>query len=137
MTEIGKYTHIYMYKKKRYIILNKSNLACHWGGLVTIPIAAQATSSHLLYVIRNTLLTTMVIDQTHLDFTLQVIEGTSVKYIIVVDSQEESERNYFGVFVYSLQALKKLGQEKLIDRSNLLSKKKVFFFYFLLALTSY
>ncbi|KAI9251096.1 hypothetical protein EDC94DRAFT_697752 [Helicostylum pulchrum] len=107
-----------------------TEIACHWGGLVTIPIAAQATSSHLLYVIRNTLLTTMVIDQTHLDFTLQVIEGTSVKYIIVVDSQEESEINYFGVFVYSLQALKKLGQEKLIDRSNLLTHDSIASVYY-------
>lgn len=73
----------------------------------------------------------MVIDQTHLDFTLQAIEGTSVKYIIVIDSQEEDVINYFGVFVYSLQALKKLGQEKSIDRSSLLSKEnKSFFSYF-------
>lgn len=79
----------------------------------------------------------MVIDQTHLDFTLQAIEGTSVKYIIVIDSQEEDEINYFGVLVYSLQALKKLGQEKLIDRSSLLSKKKTSLFFLFFTSTNY
>jgi long-subunit acyl-CoA synthetase (AMP-forming) len=89
---------------------------------VTIPIAAQATSSHLLYVLRNTSLSVLVIDETHLEFVLQLIEGTAVKHIVAIrDTIEEDnfvERSkYFGVTIHSLNQIKKLGQQEPVERS--------------------
>lgn len=84
---------------------------------MTVPLAAQATSTHLLYVIRNTLINVMVIDKTHLDFTLQLIEGTSVKHLIVLDS-DEKDKSIHGISIQSLQSLMKFGQENRIERSD-------------------
>jgi hypothetical protein len=99
---------------------------------VTIPIAAQATSSHILHVIRSTLLTVLVIDETHLEFVLQLIEGTSVKHIIVITNSQEEEdykdrSKYFGVAIHGLRQVQKLGQQQdiTIDRSNHISKYKI------------
>lgn len=103
---------------------------------MTIPIAAQATSSHILYVIRNTLLKVLVIDETHLDYILQLLIGkaTTVEYIIVISSSrstDEKEINYkeksvyFGVHISSLYGLQKIGLENPIQpekRSNNICK---------------
>lgn len=104
-----------------------SIIACHWGGLVTIPIAAQATSSQILHVIRNSLLKVLVIDKSHLDFVLQLIDSTSVEHIIVISEEEEEESyeekaNYFDVTIHTLDQVKKSGQQKLVERSTELCK---------------
>ncbi|KAK4509611.1 uncharacterized protein ATC70_007964 [Mucor velutinosus] len=95
-------------------------MACHWGGLVTIPIAAQATSSHIVHVIRDTKLTTLVIDKTHLEYVLRLVEGTSVKHIIVLgeDADYEEQEKYFGLCVTSFSQLQTLGNEHFVDRSE-------------------
>ncbi|CAO3607277.1 unnamed protein product [Mucor fragilis] len=94
-------------------------MACHWGGLVTIPIAAQATSSHIVHVIRDTKLTTLVIDETHLEYVLRLVEGTSVTHIIVLgeDTDYEEQEKYFGFSITSFSRLQALGKNQLIDRS--------------------
>lgn len=94
-------------------------IACHWGGLVTIPIAAQATSSHIVHVIRDTKLTTLVIDETHLEYVLRLVEGTSVTHIIVLgeDTDYEEQEKYFGFSITSFSRLQALGKNQLIDRS--------------------
>ncbi|KAI7894121.1 uncharacterized protein EV154DRAFT_600251 [Mucor mucedo] len=95
-----------------------TEIACHWGGLVTIPIAAQATSSHLLHVIRNTSLTVLVIDASHLDFALHLIEASTVKHLIVLGNHPQEQREYFGIRVSSFDYLKKVGLEALIETSD-------------------
>lgn len=91
---------------------------------MTVPIAAQATSSHILHVIRNSLLTIMVIDETHLGFVLQLVEGTSVKHIIVM-GDDVQEREYFGIQIHGLHYLKQLGQLETIEKSDQISKSSV------------
>lgn len=96
-----------------------TEIACHWGGLVTIPIAAQAISSHILYVIRNTSLKVMVIDDTHLEYILQLVEGTTVKHIVVIGSEEDyaEKSKYFGISILNLSQLNKLGLQNPMERS--------------------
>lgn len=94
---------------------------------MTIPIAAQATSSHIVHVARNTKTTVLVIDKTHLDYILHLIEGTSVKHIIVIGNEEgesdySEKEKYFGLSVTSLAQLQNIGKEHLIDRSEKISK---------------
>jgi long-chain acyl-CoA synthetase len=101
------------------------DVACHWGGLVSIPIAAQATSSHILHVIRNTMLTVLVIDETHLDFVLQLIEGTTVKHLVVINQQHKEyskQAQYDGVTVTCLSSLESVGREHTIKRPNQVGK---------------
>lgn len=91
---------------------------------MTIPIAAQATSSHVVHVIRDTKLTTLVIDETHLEYVLRLVEGTSVKHIIVLGeaADYEEQEKYFGFSITSFSQLQALGKEHLVDRSDNLSK---------------
>ncbi|KAG2198959.1 hypothetical protein INT47_013143 [Mucor saturninus] len=106
---------------KWFIEINSVHIlwpSCHWGGLVTIPIAAQATSSHLLHVIRNTSLTVLVIDASHLDFALHLIEASTVKHLIVLGHHPQEQREYFGIRVSSFDYLKKVGLEALIETSD-------------------
>ncbi|GAN04408.1 acyl-CoA synthetase long-chain family member 1 isoform X1 [Mucor ambiguus] len=97
-----------------------TEMACHWGGLVTVPIAAQATSSHIVHVIRDTKLTTLVIDETHLEYVLHLVEGTSVNHIIALgeDANYKEQENYFGLSITSFSQLQKLGKEHPMDRSE-------------------
>lgn len=92
---------------------------------MSIPIAAQATSSHISHVIRNTLVKVLVIDETHLDFVLKLIEGTTVKHLIVIDQQSQDQYQEYpnqeelsGVTVTSLSKLELLGNENIIERSD-------------------
>lgn len=94
---------------------------------MTVPIAAQATSSHIVHVIRDTKLTTLVIDETHLEYILRLVEGTSVKHIIVLGEDEsyEEQEKYFGFSITGFSQLQTFGREHLIDRSELSSKNAI------------
>lgn len=92
---------------------------------MTIPIAAQATSSHIVHVVRNTKLTTLVIDKTHLEYILRLIEGTSITHIIIIGDGEQDyseQEKYFGCNITCLNRLKNIGKEHLIDKSEKISK---------------
>jgi orotate phosphoribosyltransferase len=54
-----------------------------------------------------------VIDETHLKYILQLIEGTTVQHIIVIgDSKEYKEKSaYYGVQILSLVELQQIGLE--------------------------
>ncbi|KAI8646630.1 hypothetical protein BD408DRAFT_409991 [Parasitella parasitica] len=96
-------------------------MACHWGGLVTIPIAAQAISSHIMHVVRNTKLTTLVIDETHLEYILCLLEESTVKHIIVIDEEQDADyselEKSYGFSITCLNQLQLIGNENLVDRS--------------------
>lgn len=64
----------------------------------------------------------MVIDETHLEFVLQLIEGTTVKHLIVI-GHDVQEREYFGICIHGLHYLKQLGQQEPIERSDQTSKR--------------
>ncbi|EPB91597.1 hypothetical protein HMPREF1544_01519 [Mucor circinelloides 1006PhL] len=120
-------------KESSFVGIYASNSpACHWGGLVTIPIAAQATSSHVVHVIRDTKLTTLVIDETHLEYVLRLVEGTSVKHIIVLDeaADYEEQKKYFGFSITSFSQLQALGKEHLADRSDNLTNDSIASIYY-------
>lgn len=91
---------------------------------MTVPIAAQATSCHLLHVIRNTSLTILVIDASHLDFALHLLEGSTVKHIIVLGHEVQPQSNDFGIHVYTFDHLKQLGLQFPIETSDHLGKRK-------------
>jgi long-subunit acyl-CoA synthetase (AMP-forming) len=102
-------------------------IACHWGGLVTIPIAAQASSSHILHVLRSTSLKVLVIDDTHLEYILQLISETNVKHIVTVgenDEYKELEKD-FGVTITCLSKLMSLGKDNMIQETNLTSTTQI------------
>lgn len=53
-------------------------LGCQCGGLVTIPISADATSSHLSHILRNSGLRVLVVDASLAERALNVIRGGNV-----------------------------------------------------------
>jgi hypothetical protein len=59
-----------------------------------------------------------VIDATHLDFVLHLIEGTSVKHLIVIGQQDSKQEEHFGVTVTSLSNLESVGNKNKIERSD-------------------
>ncbi|KAL9558989.1 hypothetical protein MBANPS3_000644 [Mucor bainieri] len=120
-------------KESSFVGIYASNSpACHWGGLVTIPIAAQATSSHIVHVIRDTKMTTLVIDETHLEYVLRLVEGSSVKHIIVLggDGSFEEQEKYFGLSITGFNQLQTLGKENLMDRSELSTNNSIASIYY-------
>ncbi|CEP17591.1 hypothetical protein [Parasitella parasitica] len=109
-------------------------MACHWGGLVTIPIAAQAISSHILHVVRNTKLTALVIDETHLEFVLGLLEGSTVKHLIVINEDEDADysglEKAYGFSITCLHQLQKIGEENPVDRSYDISTDSIASIYY-------
>ncbi|KAI8384632.1 uncharacterized protein BYT42DRAFT_563144 [Radiomyces spectabilis] len=77
------------------------SLACHLNGLVTVPIAAKANSSHISHVLRDTSLTVLVVDAANLDRVLSLVEGTSVKHIIVIGKSVSPAKD--GINIVRLQ----------------------------------
>ncbi|KAG2219910.1 hypothetical protein INT45_008547 [Circinella minor] len=69
-------------------------LGCHCGGLVTIPISAESTSSHLLHVLEKSRLSVLVIDEGLVERALSVLTGskTSVRYLIVLGNVNGSNK---------------------------------------------
>ncbi|RCH92042.1 hypothetical protein CU098_000230, partial [Rhizopus stolonifer] len=107
--------------------------ACHWGGLVTVPIAAQAISSHILHVIRNAGLSVLMIDDTHLEFILDLILGSSITHIIVITHEQQSYREMeplYGIKIFSLFDLEKIGQEYVIERHKKISPDSIASIYY-------
>ncbi|KAI8047730.1 uncharacterized protein B0P05DRAFT_601010 [Gilbertella persicaria] len=110
-----------------------TEIACHWGGLVTVPIAAQAISSHILHVIRNAGLSVLMIDDTHLEFILDLILGSSITHIIVITHEQQSYREMeplYGIKIFSLFDLEKIGQEYVIERHKKISPDSIASIYY-------
>ncbi|CDH50650.1 long-chain-fatty-acid--ligase 5 isoform 2 [Lichtheimia corymbifera JMRC:FSU:9682] len=55
-----------------------TEIGCQCGGLVTIPISADATSSHLSHILRNSGLRVLVVDASLAERALNVIRGGNV-----------------------------------------------------------
>jgi hypothetical protein len=87
--------------------------ACHYGGLVTVPIAAQATISHVIHVLRSTSLKVLVIDESHLESVLSFINETTVKFIVVIGDIEAYTVNNIGIV--SLEYVAVHGEEGSIE----------------------
>ncbi|KAI8060478.1 hypothetical protein BC940DRAFT_311886 [Gongronella butleri] len=65
------------------------SLSCHIHGLVTVPIGAKATSSHIDHVIKTTGLQVLAVDKAHLDQVLSLIQGTSVQTLILLNGKAD------------------------------------------------
>lgn len=69
----------------------------------------------------------MVIDDTHLEYILQLVEGTTVKHIVVIGSEEDyaEKSKYFGISILNLSQLNKLGLQNPMERSAQIGNRRV------------
>lgn len=68
----------------------------------------------------------MVIDETHLEYILQLVEGTTVKHIIVIGSEEDyaEKSKYFGISILNLSQLNELGLQYPMERPAQIGKRR-------------
>ncbi|KAL0088526.1 hypothetical protein J3Q64DRAFT_1726283 [Phycomyces blakesleeanus] len=93
-------------------------LACHCNGLVTVPISAQATSSHVSHVIKDTLLKVLAVDPVNLERALSLVPGTNVKYIVVlgsIDAANKDAAKKAGIELLTFKELEVLGQSSTVE----------------------
>ena len=69
-------------------------LGCHCGGLVTVPISAGSTSSHLLHVLEKSRLSVLVVDEGLVERALSVLTGakTNVRHLVVLGNVNASSK---------------------------------------------
>ncbi|KAI8145695.1 hypothetical protein BJV82DRAFT_601924 [Fennellomyces sp. T-0311] len=100
-----------------------TEIGCHSGGLVTVPISAESTSSHLLHVVTKSRLSVLLLDEGLVDRTLSVLIGaqTSVRYLIVIgnvttSSKQDAEKA--GIQLISLKDVEAKGSQDPIEQSQ-------------------
>ncbi|KAI8343063.1 hypothetical protein BC941DRAFT_344235 [Chlamydoabsidia padenii] len=57
--------------------------ACHNNGLVTVPIGAKSTSSHIDHVIKTSGLKVLAVDDAHLDQVTSLVKGTGIQVLLL------------------------------------------------------
>ncbi|CAO3624079.1 unnamed protein product [Cunninghamella blakesleeana] len=80
--DASSFLGIYAYQSPETAILT---LASHNNGLVTVPIGAKSSSSHLDHVIKTTGLQVLALDKAHFDQVVSLIQGTSIQSLILLD----------------------------------------------------
>ncbi|KAI8335538.1 hypothetical protein BC941DRAFT_399282 [Chlamydoabsidia padenii] len=70
----------------------KLTIACHNNGLVTVPIGAKSSSSHVDHVIKTSGLQVLAVDQSHLDQVMPLIKGTTIQLLILSGGDNVDER---------------------------------------------
>ncbi|KAG0175226.1 Long-chain-fatty-acid--CoA ligase 5 [Apophysomyces sp. BC1015] len=107
-------------KESSFVGIYASNSpACHTNGLVTVPIGAQSTSSHVSHVLRSTSLKLLLVDQVHLDRVLSLIEGTALKYIVLLGESSSDQRQAAekaGVQLVGLTDIESRGQAQPVEQ---------------------
>ncbi|KAI9312077.1 hypothetical protein BX666DRAFT_2142523, partial [Dichotomocladium elegans] len=100
-------------------------IACHSGGLVTVPISADAASSHLSHVLKNTGLKVLVVDAKLLERTLNVLRGSNMatKHIIVlgaaaVDGQLQKSAESQGLNMITIDELCQKGEKEPVEQPS-------------------
>ncbi|KAI9498569.1 hypothetical protein BDB00DRAFT_798509 [Zychaea mexicana] len=98
-------------------------LGCHCGGLVTVPISAESTSSHLLHVLEKSHLSVLIVDDGLMDRVLSVLSGakTSVRYLVVLGnvnaaSKEAAEK--LNIQVTGLKDVVAKGSQDPVEQSQ-------------------
>ncbi|KAF7729642.1 Long-chain-fatty-acid--CoA ligase 5 [Apophysomyces ossiformis] len=91
-----------------------AQIACHRHGLVTIPIGAHSSSSHVSHILRNTSLKLLLVDEALLDRTLSLVdETTALKYIVTFgasSSEQKQAAEKVGIHLVSLTEVQDKGQ---------------------------
>ncbi|CAO3609388.1 unnamed protein product [Cunninghamella echinulata] len=113
-SDASSFLGIYAYQSPETAILT---LACHNNGLVTVPIGAKSSSSHLDHVIKTTGLQVLAVDQAHFDQVVSLIQGTSIRYLILLDQDEVTDamKQKTAVDVLSYKHIQNKGKSVIID----------------------
>ncbi|KAI9262423.1 hypothetical protein BDA99DRAFT_511159 [Phascolomyces articulosus] len=98
-------------------------LGCHCGGLVTVPISAESTSSHLLQVLEKSRLSVLVVDEGLVERALSVLTGTktNVRYLVVlgnVNASNKEAAEKLGIQVTSLKDIEAKGAQDPVEQSQ-------------------
>ncbi|KAI9301549.1 hypothetical protein BJ944DRAFT_257498 [Cunninghamella echinulata] len=91
--------------------------ACHNNGLVTVPIGAKSSSSHLDHVIKTTGLQVLAVDKAHFDQVVSLIQGTSIRYLILLDQDEVTDamKQKTTVDILSYKQIQNKGKSVTVD----------------------
>lgn len=92
-------------------------IACHNNGLVTVPIGAKSSSSHLDHVIKTTGLQVLAVDNAHFDQVVSLIQGTSIRYLILLDQDEVTDamKQKTTVDLLSYKQIQNKGKSVTVD----------------------
>ncbi|KAG1474491.1 hypothetical protein G6F56_000330 [Rhizopus delemar] len=96
-----------------YTVLTE--IACHMNGLVTVPISAHASSSHLLNVLTKTSLRVLVVDANLLSTVLNTASSSLLKHVIVigdVSDLHKKEAQISGIELLTFGELEKRGDNE-------------------------
>ncbi|KAI7870958.1 hypothetical protein BDF14DRAFT_1766693 [Spinellus fusiger] len=88
-------------------------LACHCNGLVTVPMSSQSTSTHISHVLSSTSLRVLMVDPYYVERVLSLVNGTSLKYIVVLGAVTNENRvaaQALGIEVITLNELETKGK---------------------------
>ncbi|KAI8086575.1 uncharacterized protein BX664DRAFT_336179 [Halteromyces radiatus] len=106
----SSFVGIYAYNSIETMTLT---LACHNNGLVTVPMGAKSSSSHVDHVIKTTGLQVLAVDRAHVDQVMSLIKGTSVQLLIILDDMKDISGT--SVEVVSLQDIVNKGKSSTIE----------------------
>lgn len=94
-------------------------IACHMHGLVTVPVSAQASSSHLSNVLEKTSLKVLIVDSNLLQVVLNnASNNSSLKHIVIIgdiSDLHKKEAQNAGVELIPFTDLEKKGENEKYD----------------------
>ncbi|KAK4516475.1 uncharacterized protein ATC70_011447 [Mucor velutinosus] len=94
-----------------YTILTE--IACHRNGLVTVPVSASASITHLSHVIEKTALKVLLTDAGLLDQVLLLAKGSLLKKLIVfgqASAKDKQQAQAIGIELLSFEELEARGK---------------------------
>ncbi|EIE83757.1 hypothetical protein RO3G_08462 [Rhizopus delemar RA 99-880] len=96
-----------------------NSYSCHMHGLVTVPVSAQASSSHLSNVLEKTSLKVLIVDSNLLQVVLNTASNnSSLKHIVIIgdiSGLHKKEAQNAGVELISFTDLEKKGENEKYD----------------------
>ncbi|KAG0737272.1 hypothetical protein G6F16_010919 [Rhizopus arrhizus] len=100
-----------------YTVLTE--IACHMHGLVTVPVSAHASSSHLSNVLEKTSLKVLIVDSSLLQVVLNTASNnSSLKHIVIIgdiSDLHKKEAQNAGIELISFTDLEKKGENEKYD----------------------
>ncbi|GAN03959.1 conserved hypothetical protein [Mucor ambiguus] len=90
-----------------------TEIACHRNGLVTVPVSASASTTHLSHVIEKTALKVLLTDAELLSRVLSLAKGTSLKKVVVIgqaSANDKQQAQDSGLELVSFEELETRGK---------------------------